>query len=279
VNSLTFQHSRGIGFNAFEQRRADANNGGAFFDCYLEIATHAHRKLVERDAGGAAGSQAVAKLAQGGKIAASLVENLAFVFLLAIGIAVIASIVLAGSIARPVMLVTSGVERLAQGELREDAANVAGMARAEQLGAAGKLHRGATGTLAWSQPRSPAARVGLRSASSETFVIADGRDGSVLGTIEGERVFRSAHPGAVYLHMGDSYLVRHLDLDAASVMVEPFSGAYYTQPKVEKHVAITGAAICRAISCAMVRNFSERATKSVSQLTSTITPTRPSPWE
>ena len=132
---------------------------------------------------------------------------------------------------------------------------VAGMARADQLGAAGKLHRSATGTLAWSQPRSPAARVGLRSASSETFVIADGRDGTVLGTIEGERVFRSAHPGAVYLHLGESYLVRHLDLDAASVMVEPFSGAYYTQPKVEKHVAITGAATPRELSGGAALSF------------------------
>ncbi len=45
------------------------------------------------------------------------------------------------------------------------------------------------GALVWSQPHSPAPRVGLRSASAETFVIADGRDGTVLGTIERERVF------------------------------------------------------------------------------------------
>ena len=66
--------------------------------------------------------------------------------------------------------------------------------------------------------------------------MADGRDGTVLGTIEGERVFRAAHPGAVYLHLGESYLVRHLHLDAASVMVESFSDSWYTQAKVEKHV-------------------------------------------
>ncbi|MGZ4198794.1 MAG: DEAD/DEAH box helicase, partial [Thermoleophilia bacterium] len=112
----------------------------------------------------------------------------------------------------------------------------AGMARAAQLAAAGKLRRSPAGALVWSQAHSPAPRVALRSASAETFVIADGRDGTVLGTVERERVFRSAHPGAVYLHLGDSYLVRHLDLDAASVVVEPFSGAYYTQAKVEKHV-------------------------------------------
>ena len=101
----------------------------------------------------------------------------------------------------------------------------AGMARAAQLAASGKLRRSPAGALVWSQPHSPAPRVGLRSASAETLVIADGRDGTVLGTIEHERVFRAAHPGAVYLHLGESYLVRHLDLDAATVVVEPFSGA------------------------------------------------------
>ena len=116
-----------------------------------------------------------------------------------------------------------------------------GMARAAQLAASGKLRREPGGALVWSRSHSPAARVGLRSASAETFVISDGRDGAVLGTVEAGRVFRSVHPGAVYLHLGESYLVRDLDLDARSVVVEPFSGAYYTQAKVEKHVVIASA--------------------------------------
>ena len=132
---------------------------------------------------------------------------------------------------------------------------VAGMARAEQLAASGKLRRTAGGALAWGRSHSPAAQVGLRSASAQSFVIADGRDGTVLGTIERERVFRAAHPGAVYLHLGESYLVRHLDLEAASVVVEPFGGAYYTQAKVEKHVAITGAAETRPLSGGAVLSF------------------------
>jgi len=131
----------------------------------------------------------------------------------------------------------------------------AGMARAAQLAASGKLRRGPAGALVWSQAHSPAPRTGLRSASAETFVIADGRDGTVLGTVERERVFRAAHPGAVYLHLGESYLVRHLDLDAASVMVEPFSGAWYTQAKVEKHVLIAGAGTPRPLGGGGVLSF------------------------
>ena len=131
----------------------------------------------------------------------------------------------------------------------------AGMARAAQLAASGKLRRTAGGALAWGRSHSPAAQAGLRSASAQSFVIADGRDGTVLGTVERERVFRTAHPGAVYLHLGESYLVRHLDLDAASVVVKPFGGAYYTQAKVEKHVAIAGTGETRPLSGGAVLSF------------------------
>jgi DEAD/DEAH box helicase domain-containing protein len=131
----------------------------------------------------------------------------------------------------------------------------AGMARAAQLAASGELRRTATGALAWGRSHSPALQTGLRSASGRTFVIADGRDGAVLGTIESERVFRTAHPGAVYLHLGESYLVRHLDLDAASVLVEPFRGSYSTQAKAEKHVAITGGGSPRPLPGGAVLSF------------------------
>jgi methyl-accepting chemotaxis protein len=59
-----------------------------------------------------------------------LVRNLLVVFLLALLFGAFASIVLARYITEPVKLVTSSVERLAQGELREDAALATKIARA-----------------------------------------------------------------------------------------------------------------------------------------------------
>ncbi len=74
------------------------------------------------------------------KEAVRLVEDLAIVFFLALGVAIVASLILARSIAEPVMLVTSGVERLAQGELREDDSVAARFAKAarrtDEIGAA-----------------------------------------------------------------------------------------------------------------------------------------------
>ena len=46
------------------------------------------------------------------------------------------------------------------------------------------------------------------------------------------------HEGAIYLHLGESYRVRALDLETRTALVEPFSGDYYTQAKTETTTAI-----------------------------------------
>src|SRR2546421_1193536 len=85
----------------------------------------------------------------------------------------------------------------------------------------------------WSGRDYPAARVSLRSTSPEAFTVVDLATGSVLGLVERERAFSTVHEGAVYLHLGESYLVRELDLGARRALVEPFRGNWYTQTKKE----------------------------------------------
>ena len=122
----------------------------------------------------------------------------------------------------------------------------AGMLQAERLVQGGRLRRRKDG-LVWTHPYSPAARIGLRTASNEQFAIVEGRQGEVIGTVERERVFRFCHPGAVYLHLGKSYLVQHLDLETRTVMVDDFDGSYYTQTKTDKNVLIAGQADTREL--------------------------------
>ncbi len=55
----------------------------------------------------------------------------------------------------------------------------------------------------------------------------------MIGTIEAARAFATVHEGAVYLHLGRSYLVRELDLAARRALLEPFTGDYFTQTKRE----------------------------------------------
>jgi DEAD/DEAH box helicase domain-containing protein len=90
----------------------------------------------------------------------------------------------------------------------------------------------------WSGRDYPAARIALRASSPDSFTVVDVSTGTLLGLVERERAYSSIHEGAVYLHLGESYLVRELDLDARIALVNPFRGDYYTQTKKETTTAI-----------------------------------------
>ncbi len=109
---------------------------------------------------------------------------------------------------------------------------------AAELAEHGVLRERATGFVPNRADDYPAARVGLRSASPDSFILFDGSSGEVLGTIEASRAYATVHEGAIYLHLGRSYLVAELDLRARRAMLEPFSGDYYTQTKRESMIAI-----------------------------------------
>lgn len=55
--------------------------------------------------------------------------------------------------------------------------------------------------------------VSLRGGSADEFSIVCIDDGQLLGTADAARAFAQLHPGAIYLHQGDSYLVTELDLE------------------------------------------------------------------
>jgi DEAD/DEAH box helicase domain-containing protein len=104
---------------------------------------------------------------------------------------------------------------------------------ARVLTAAGMLRERATGFVPKRADDYPAARVALRSASPDSFVLIDADSGEVLGTIEASRAYNTVHDGAVYLHMGRSYLVAQLDLDSRRAVLHRFDGDYFTQAKRE----------------------------------------------
>ncbi len=90
----------------------------------------------------------------------------------------------------------------------------------------------------WAGHDYPAARVALRSASADSFTVIDSESGAVLGIVERERAYSTVHEGAIYLHLGEQFLVRELDHEARRVLVQPFASDYYTQPKKETTTAI-----------------------------------------
>ena len=89
------------------------------------------------------------------------------------------------------------------------------------------------GRMMWSRSVSPAGRVGIRTSGSVTYTIHNEADGETIGTFEESRVFREAHPGAVYLHQGETLVVEALDRDRHEIRVRPAAIDYYTQAQQE----------------------------------------------
>jgi len=114
---------------------------------------------------------------------------------------------------------------------------VLGDAALERAAALPELRRTDAGYV-WAGRDYPAAHVSLRSTGPESFTVVDATSGAVLGIVEQERAFSTVHEGAIYLHLGESYRVRALDLESRHAVVEPFRGDYYTQAKVETTTAI-----------------------------------------
>jgi DEAD/DEAH box helicase domain-containing protein len=110
----------------------------------------------------------------------------------------------------------------------------AALARAEENG----LVRQKRDSWYFTGPGFPAGKIGLRSTAGEQFTIVDGETGDIVGTEGAETAFSALHPGAVYLHMGDSYLVTELDLDKRVALVRPFWDTYHTLPRRETDTRI-----------------------------------------
>jgi DEAD/DEAH box helicase domain-containing protein len=90
----------------------------------------------------------------------------------------------------------------------------------------------------WAGRDYPAGQFGLRSTTPDTFTVVEAQSGIVLGLVERERAYSTVHEGAVYLHLGESYLVRELDLQARTAVVTSYSGDYYTQAKKDTNTAV-----------------------------------------
>src|SRR5215213_4851985 len=90
----------------------------------------------------------------------------------------------------------------------------------------------------WAGKDYPAARVSLRSSTPDAVTVVDASTGTVLGLVERERAYSTVHEGAVYLHLGEQYLVAELDHGTRTALVEQFRGDFYTQAKKETTTAI-----------------------------------------
>lgn len=94
------------------------------------------------------------------------------------------------------------------------------------LGEAGDLSY--RGRWFWNGETYPAKDVNIRSTSSDSYNIVDLATGGILGTVDAANAFETIHPGAVYLHAGESYIVEDLRVDDHTAFAYPADLPYYT---------------------------------------------------
>ena len=75
----------------------------------------------------------------------------------------------------------------------------------------------------------PAQGVNIRSASASFYTLVEEESGAILETMDEWSAFLQLHPGAVYLHRGEPYLVTELDLDSGTAYAVTTDVPYYTQ--------------------------------------------------
>lgn len=84
----------------------------------------------------------------------------------------------------------------------------------------------------------PAQKVNIRSAGA-AYQVMELSSRALLETVDGSVALSQLHPGAVYLHQGETYVVRDLNLRARTASVERHDVDYYTVARELSDIRVT----------------------------------------
>ena len=107
-----------------------------------------------------------------------------------------------------------------------------------ELVADGVLRRRPAGWFWPSSADRPAGAVDLRGSGTGQVAVVEAGTGRMLGTVEAASAPATVHPGAVYLHRGETYLVDDLDLSAGLALVHPAVPDWRTDARSTADVAV-----------------------------------------
>lgn len=93
----------------------------------------------------------------------------------------------------------------------------------------------------------PARHVSLRSTAEDAFLLVVDGQNHAVGTIDAAAAPVQAHPGAVYLHAGESYVVSGYDETKRVITLRPEPVDYFTEPAVQRDVEIVSAEYSRTL--------------------------------
>lgn len=94
------------------------------------------------------------------------------------------------------------------------------------------------GRYFWMADQYPAQSVSLRSASADSVLLQAWEEdhAMIIGQIDRHSALWMTHPGAIYLHEAQMYLVEELDLSKNFAQLRPVESDYYTLPRSETTV-------------------------------------------
>ncbi|MCI0340965.1 MAG: DUF1998 domain-containing protein, partial [Planctomycetales bacterium] len=124
---------------------------------------------------------------------------------------------------------------LAAGEPLLEAARARGALDA--LRKSGALLESAEGGRFLAARKLPHRDVDIREVGGSYTILREGSD-EPIGTLSSGRAFAEAHPGAIYLHRGDTWRVTRLDIPSRLAYAAPADVPYYTEALGERDTEI-----------------------------------------
>ncbi|MGH3770821.1 MAG: DEAD/DEAH box helicase [Pseudonocardiaceae bacterium] len=114
----------------------------------------------------------------------------------------------------------------------EELGGPAARAAVAGLVADGTLRRRPGGWFwAGASPGRPHPGVDIRGGGGHPVAVVEADTGRLLGTVDSGSACTAVHPGAVYLHRGDSFVVDELDLDFGVALVHPEEPPWHTSAR------------------------------------------------
>ncbi|MER5772947.1 DEAD/DEAH box helicase [Streptomyces sp. NPDC002039] len=106
-----------------------------------------------------------------------------------------------------------------------------------QLEAAKLLRRRAT-AWHWTRRERASDLTGIRGGGGRPVQIVEAATGRLLGTVDESASHTAVHDGAVHLHQGRTYLVKHLDLEDSVALVEQADPPFSTTARDTTSIAV-----------------------------------------
>ena len=115
------------------------------------------------------------------------------------------------------------------------------------------LLHSAAGDAWFARARFPQKEVNIRGVG-ESFAIFQVGKKRPLGHIDGHRALRECHPGAIYLHKAQTWVVESLDLARRNVWVNSIEPNYFTRIQTDKETEILEILETREVACFTARH-------------------------